>query len=130
MKKNLSKEDAIKRFQECHFGASPSDRGYNYIDQYKDMYVYGKSEDAIRSYLKLEKIGKYFRLTSLIFLFLFLLIALWVIIRMSLVSVICLWICACCGFSGISYILKNTEKYMNEFTNKVITIKKTEIYGT
>ena len=127
--KYFDEQNAIKRFRECHFGISPSDYGYCFIDQYKDLYVYSKNQESIASFLKYEKTSQCFRVITPLFLLVLLLIVACFFITHSLASIISLWILACLGYVGISYIFKYSDKYMKDIINNTITVKTKE-YGT
>lgn len=122
--KEFNKEDAIMRFKECHFGKSPADKGYNFIAEHKDKYVYGKNEESINSFFKLEKLASCFRIASVAFLVIFFIIVAWVFMSYSLLSIM---ICSLHVFLGYIYIsgtYKIIGKYVGDIEKNVITIKK------
>ena len=120
--KKLNKEDAIMRFKECHFGETPSDRGYNFIAQVKDKYVYGKNEESINSFFKLEKLASCFRIASVAFLVIFFIIIAWVFMSDSLLSIMICSLHVFLGYIYISGIYKIIGKYVGDIKKNVITI--------
>ena len=124
--KKIDQENAIMRFKECHFGESPSDKGYNFIEQYQDKYVYGKNEESINAFFKFEKLASHFRIASVIFLLTVIIIGAWIFTSNSWLSVIIFCLLVFLGYVYISCMNKAIDKHINIIEKNIITIKKNE----
>ena len=117
------RNNAIRRFAECHIGILPEDAGYNWVGMHKDVYVFGKTEKSIQAFLRLEKLAKAFKIVTPILVTLCLLSLTWVILTQSLASTICLIICICCGCAGVAYLIICTNVCLREVLYNVTTVK-------
>lgn len=124
MKTDFNQNDAITRFKECHFGYSPADKGYNFIAENKDYYVYSKTKESLETFFKFERNSKIFRTGTPVFLLLFFGVSVWVAMDISVLNVIIIWILGLIGFAGISYIMHYADKYLSDILHNTINIKK------
>ncbi|MBE6468082.1 MAG: hypothetical protein E7004_05790 [Alphaproteobacteria bacterium] len=127
MKQNeFNRDDAIRRFQECHLGHTPAEMGYTAIDEYKDCYVYAKKQKSLDIFFKFERNSKAFNIILPVFSILFLAICVWIIVSPEIpkAGIIILWLISLFLFAVIGYVLFNIDCYLFIIQRNVTTVKK------